>query len=91
MLGHRNAFFAPVAAVIALGLAPGNRTRRAVEIVLGVGVGIAVGDLLITAIGRGPVQVGLVVLIAMSGAILLGGGALVVPRQRPRPFSSRRW
>ena len=78
LLHHRSAFFAPVAAVIALGLAPGNRTRRAVEIVLGVGVGIAVSDLLITAIGRGPVQVGLVVLIATSGAILLGGGALVV-------------
>ena len=30
LLHHRSAFFAPVAAVIALGLAPGNRTRRAV-------------------------------------------------------------
>ena len=78
LLHHRSAFFAPVAAVIALGLAPGNRTRRAVEIVIGVGVGIAVADLLVTAIGRGPFQVGLVVLLACSSAILLGGGALVV-------------
>lgn len=78
LLHHRSAFFAPVAAVIVFGLAPGRRTRRAVEIVLGVGVGIAVSDLLITAIGRGPVQVGLVVLLATTGAILLGGGALVV-------------
>ena len=78
LLHHRSAFFAPVAAVIALGLAPGNRTRRAVEIVIGVGVGIAVADLLVTVIGRGPIQVGLVVLIATSSAILLGGGALVV-------------
>jgi uncharacterized membrane protein YgaE (UPF0421/DUF939 family) len=78
VLGHRNAFFAPIAAVIALGLAPGKRTRRAIEIVLGVGVGIAIGDLLITAIGHGAWQVGLVVLLAMAAAVLLGGGPLVV-------------
>ncbi len=78
LLDHQSAFFAPVAAVIVLGLAPGNRTRRAVEIVVGVGVGIAVADLLVTAIGRGPLQVGLVVLLATTGAILLGGGALGV-------------
>jgi uncharacterized membrane protein YgaE (UPF0421/DUF939 family) len=78
LLHHRSAFFAPVAAVIALGVAPGNRTRRTVEIVIGVGVGIAVADLLVTAIGRGPLQVGLVVMIAASTSILLGGGALVV-------------
>jgi len=78
VLDHRNAFFAPIAAVIALGVAPGKRTTRAIEIVVGVGVGIAVGDLLIAAIGRGPGQLGLVVLLAMTGTILLGGGTLVV-------------
>jgi uncharacterized membrane protein YgaE (UPF0421/DUF939 family) len=79
VLGHRSsAFFAPVAAVIALGLGPGKHTRRAVEMVVGVAVGILVGDALISAIGRGPGQVALVVFLAMAGAILLGGGALVV-------------
>jgi uncharacterized membrane protein YgaE (UPF0421/DUF939 family) len=79
VLHHRNGFFAPIAAVIALGLAaPGRRTTRAVELVLGVGVGIAIGDALIAAIGQGPAQVALVVLLAMSGTILLGGGPLVV-------------
>jgi len=78
LLGHKNGFFAPIAAVIALGVIPGNHVRRAVEIVLGVGVGIAVGDLLISVIGNGSWQVGLVVLLAMVGALLLGGGALVV-------------
>jgi uncharacterized membrane protein YgaE (UPF0421/DUF939 family) len=67
-----------VAAVIALGLGPGKHTRRAIEMVVGVAVGILVGDALISVIGRGPFQVALVVLLAMSGAILLGGGALVV-------------
>src|SRR5581483_3229018 len=62
LIGHRTPFFAPIAAVIALGVVPGNHTRRAIEIVLGVGVGIAVGDLLISGIGRGPAQVAFVVL-----------------------------
>ena len=73
-----SAFFAPVAAVIALGFGPGKHTRRAVEMVVGVALGILVGDALISVIGRGPGQVALVVLLAMSGAILLGGGSLVV-------------
>ena len=78
VLGHRSAFFAPIAAVIALGLGPGNHTKRAVEMVVGVAVGILIGDALISGIGRGPGQVALVVILAMSGAILLGGGTLVV-------------
>jgi uncharacterized membrane protein YgaE (UPF0421/DUF939 family) len=78
VLGHRNAFFAPIAAVIVLGLGPGNRTRRTIEMVLGVAVGIAVGDVLISAIGTGAAQVGLVVLLAMAASLLLGGGPLVV-------------
>jgi hypothetical protein len=77
VLGHKNAFFAPVAAVIALGISPGGRRRRAVEMVIGVAVGIAVGELLTRAIGTGAAQVGLVVLLAMTAAILLGGGPLI--------------
>jgi uncharacterized membrane protein YgaE (UPF0421/DUF939 family) len=64
--------------VIALGIVPGNHVRRAVEIMIGVGIGIAVGDLLIAGIGHGSWQVALVVLLAMAGAVLVGGGTLVV-------------
>jgi Fusaric acid resistance protein-like len=78
VLDHPKPFFAPLAATIALGLAPGYRTRRAVEMVVGVALGIAVGDALISAIGTGTLQVALVVLLAMSAAVLLGGGGLVV-------------
>ncbi len=77
VLGHRSAFFAPVAAVIALGLSPGGRTRRALEMVVGVAVGIAIGDLLISAIGTGAPQIGLVVLLAMGTTTVLGGGPLI--------------
>lgn len=77
VLGHKNGFFAPVAAVITLGISPGGRTRRTIEMVLGVAVGIAVGELLIRGIGTGAPQVGLVVLLAMAAAVLLGGGPLI--------------
>ncbi|CAB4685288.1 MAG: aromatic acid exporter family protein [Actinobacteria bacterium] len=78
VLGHHNGFFAPVAALVVLGLAPGTRSRRTVEMVLGVAVGIAVGDALISVMGSSPGSVALVVLLAMAGAILLGGGPLAV-------------
>ena len=43
VIGHRNAFFAPIAALIALGVGVSNRPRRVVELTLGVAVGIGVG------------------------------------------------
>jgi uncharacterized membrane protein YgaE (UPF0421/DUF939 family) len=78
LIGHSRAFFAPIAALIALGVGVTNRPRRVVELTLGVAVGIAVGDVLIWGIGSGPWQLGLVVLLAMAAAVLLGGGALFV-------------
>jgi hypothetical protein len=41
-------------------------------------LGIGVADLLVGAIGSGPMQLGLLVLLAMAAAVLLGGGALLV-------------
>jgi uncharacterized membrane protein YgaE (UPF0421/DUF939 family) len=78
LLDHRQAFFAPVAAILTLGLTAGQRGRRAIEIGVGVAVGIAVADLLVIAIGTGAWQVGVVVGLAMAAAILAGGGVLLV-------------
>jgi hypothetical protein len=78
LLGHPRAFFAPIAAVITLGVAPTYHTRRAIELVLGVAVGIAVADIVISVIGTGAWQIGFAVLVAMAAAILLGGGPLPV-------------
>ena len=36
VLGHKRPFFAPVSAIIALGITAGQRTRRAIELVLAV-------------------------------------------------------
>jgi uncharacterized membrane protein YgaE (UPF0421/DUF939 family) len=77
LIGHGNAFFAPIAAVIVLGIAPGGHRRRAVEVAIGVAVGIGVADLLIRLIGSGAVQLAVVVLLAAGAVVLLGGGPLV--------------
>jgi uncharacterized membrane protein YgaE (UPF0421/DUF939 family) len=70
--------FASIAAVIALGASYGQRPARAVELVGGVVLGIGVADLLVRAIGSGPLQLGLMVVLAMGVAVLLGGGPLLV-------------
>jgi len=70
--------FASIAAVIALGATYGQRRERAFELVGGVVLGIGLADLLILAIGSGPLQLGLLVILAMGAAVVLGGGPLLV-------------
>lgn len=77
VLGHSQPFFAPIAAVISLGLSLGRRWRRAVELVGGVTIGILVGDLLITGIGTGTWQIVVVVALAMAVAVFLDDGPLI--------------
>src|SRR4051812_735405 len=77
LVGHDAPFFAPTAAVITLGLTVGQRRRRAVEIGLGVAVGILVADLLVSLIGTGTWQIALLTGLAMLAATALGGGPLV--------------
>lgn len=76
LVGHAQPFFAPIAAVVSLGLGLGARLRRSVELVCGVTVGIGVGDLLVSLIGSGPWQIALVVTIAMSTAVALNSGPI---------------
>jgi uncharacterized membrane protein YgaE (UPF0421/DUF939 family) len=70
--------FASIAAVISLGATYGERRERTVELIGGVVVGIAVADLLVRAIGTGALQVGLMVVLAMAAAVILGGGPVLV-------------
>lgn len=78
LLRHPQPIFAPTAAVIVLDISVGQRLRRAFELVLGVALGIAVGDTLIFGIGTGAWQVGLVVFLASLLAMFLAGSAPVV-------------
>jgi uncharacterized membrane protein YgaE (UPF0421/DUF939 family) len=77
VFGHPRPFFAPVSAVIVLGLTIAQRGRRAVEVAVGVAVGIAVGDLLVLWIGVGAAQLALVVMLAITIAILVGSGQMM--------------
>jgi uncharacterized membrane protein YccC len=76
LVGHPRPFFAPVSAIITLGLAQGQRGRRAAEVVLGVTLGIAVADLLVLELGTGWWQLALVVALSMAAALLLGSGQM---------------
>ncbi|WP_067681172.1 FUSC family protein [Nocardia miyunensis] len=80
IVGHSAPYFAPMAAVISIGVAFGARIRRSVELVAGVSVGIGIGDLFISWVGTGPWQIALVVAVAMGAAIFLDRGA-VIPMQ----------
>jgi uncharacterized membrane protein YgaE (UPF0421/DUF939 family) len=70
--------FASIAAVIAVGATFGRRGSRAAELIGGVVLGLSVADVIVQAIGDGPLQMGLMVVLAMSTAVVLGGGALLV-------------
>jgi uncharacterized membrane protein YgaE (UPF0421/DUF939 family) len=77
VLGHPRPFFAPISAVITLGLTVGERRRRAAEIAIGVAVGILIADALVQAIGTGTWQIGVITGLAMTAATLVGGGPLL--------------
>jgi uncharacterized membrane protein YgaE (UPF0421/DUF939 family) len=76
---HSRPFFAPIAVCICIGVGFGQkRLRRVVELVIGVSVGIGVGDVLVYLIGTGPWQLALVLTLAMTVAVLLGSGPLIM-------------
>ncbi|MEU2613712.1 FUSC family protein [Micromonospora sp. NPDC007271] len=79
LLHNPSPVFAPSAAVGTIVSAIGQRGRRTAETMLGVGLGILVGDAVLLKIGYGPWQVGFVVTVALLVAFVLVGrsGALV--------------
>ncbi len=64
LLGHPQPFFAPAAALIVLGQARGQRVLRAVEVLLGVAVGVLVADVVARALGPHTTTTILVVVVA---------------------------
>ncbi len=78
VLGNEQPFFAPIAAVISLGLTLGQRGRRAVEVVFGVTVGLLVADLIVHLTGVGAAQIGVVVALAMATVVLFSERTLLV-------------
>ncbi|MFI1915479.1 aromatic acid exporter family protein [Nocardia sp. NPDC020380] len=77
IIGHPRPFFAPTAAMISIGVSFGTRLRRSVELIVGVALGIGVGDLFVSQVGTGTWQICLLVVIAMSTAVFLDGGPVI--------------
>lgn len=77
-LGHPQPFFAPVAAIVSLGLSYRQRLQRVAEVTVGVALGVLIGDLFVHVFGTGPWQVLVVVAVAMVLAVLLDAGPLLV-------------
>ncbi|MGC5022003.1 FUSC family protein [Micromonospora sp. DT47] len=79
VLGPGAHVFAPAAAVGTIATAIGQRARRTLELLVGVGLGIIIGDVLRFVLGSGPWQTGAVVALAIATALAVAGrgGALV--------------
>jgi uncharacterized membrane protein YgaE (UPF0421/DUF939 family) len=78
VLHHIRPIFAPLSAVVVLVGAAGRRLRRALDMVFGVALGIAIGDTLIYAIGVGPAQIAAVVALAILVSAFLGVGVVAM-------------
>ncbi len=78
LLDESRPVFASIAAVICIGATYGERRQRALELIGGVVLGIGMADLLLHLIGTGPLQLGLLVVLAMGVAVVLGGGPILV-------------
>jgi uncharacterized membrane protein YgaE (UPF0421/DUF939 family) len=78
MLDHPQPFFAPVAAVLALAGGAVQRRRAVIELILGVAIGVAIGELLLGVIGRGTWQLLVVVLLASVAAVVSGLGRMAL-------------
>jgi uncharacterized membrane protein YgaE (UPF0421/DUF939 family) len=70
--------FASIAAIISLGATHGQHRQRALQLAGGVVLGLSLSALIIGAIGQGAPQIAVMVALAMSVAVLLGGGEILV-------------
>lgn len=78
LLGHTMPFFAPIAAIVTLGVSYGQRMRRGVEIAAGVAVGVLVGEIFAALAGSGVWQIMVAAALALSVATLLSTRQLII-------------
>src|SRR3954454_17235771 len=70
--------FACIATVICLGASHGAHRQRALHLVAGVVLGLAIADAIVHVIGTGAPQLAVLVILAMSAAVLLNGSEMVI-------------
>ncbi|MFI5505509.1 aromatic acid exporter family protein [Corynebacterium kutscheri] len=77
IFGHAQPFFAPMSTVIVLSTTGGERIRRSIELVLGVSIGVGLGDLIIAGVGSGVWQIAVAVSVSIALATVVDKGVLV--------------
>jgi uncharacterized membrane protein YgaE (UPF0421/DUF939 family) len=75
---HPQPFFAPIAALIALNTALGERGLNALRLLQGVVLGIVVGEVVLATLAAGYGSMALAILVATAAARALGGTRIVI-------------
>ena len=76
--GHKQPFFAAIAAFVGLNTTLGQRGLNALRLLQGVVVGIAVGELTLLTVGGGSGPLALAILVATATARAVGGARIAV-------------
>jgi len=74
VLGHPQPFFAPIASAVCLSISNVLRAQRAVQMIIGVSLGIWMGALMHGLFGTGVIPIALTVLLALGVAVMIGRG-----------------
>ena len=74
VLGHPQPFFAPIAAAVSLSVSNVLRAQRAIQMMIGVTLGIGMGTLVQGLLGPGSVAITVAALIALCVAVFIGHG-----------------
>ncbi|KKC04617.1 FUSC family protein [Mycobacterium nebraskense] len=74
VLGHPQPFFAPIAAAVSLSTSNVLRAQRAVQMMVGVTLGIGLGSVVQGLLGPGAVPIAVAALVALAAAVFIGGG-----------------
>lgn len=76
LLGHPQPFFAPIAAAVSLSISNVLRAQRAIQMMVGVTLGIGVGTAVQGVFGPGAVAIGVAAFLALSAAVFIGHGRI---------------
>ena len=74
VLHHPQPFFAPIAAAVSLSTSNVLRAQRAIQMMIGVTLGIGVGSLVQGLLGPGDVPIAVAAVVALGVAVFIGGG-----------------
>lgn len=74
VLDHPQPFFAPIASAVCLSISNVLRAQRAVQMMIGVSLGIWIGGVVHGLIGTGVVPIAVAVLVSLPVAVVIGRG-----------------